>query len=398
MKQHDIESENKDKDQLLNIYLRVITDYLQVISTIMKIKVNFIYGVGDFVSKFSFISDFLGDFFSFFYPLQCLYNIWGPNNINAFYANLYLILSIYPIILLINTIFWVIRGYIKSQSIQWITRRFSLAIFLISYLVQPSFINAYFKYLNCINIGEKLFLKNYLVEQCWVGNHLFHFLIFIMPSLVFWMIGYPCLILYLLKLKMKRNIKLTFPKVEKNNNNNQMLSFFTDGLKEDFYYWEILLMFRKYVFIILSIFPLKKSLILNLWFLVIFSFVFLYFQVQKKPYVFSKAVSLSLFTNIIVLIAILGLTVLYIENNSFNQVLFLSIFVILNSILFLKWLYEIYKLKKNAVISKIESFKKSIGGVFLKKNISSLKKSSKGTSEFKVFKVNNQILSNFAPK
>ena len=63
-----------------------------------------------------------------------------------------------------------------DEAIQWINKRFFLAMFLISYMIQQSFINAYFKYINCINIGGKLFLKSYLVEECWVDSHFFPFL------------------------------------------------------------------------------------------------------------------------------------------------------------------------------------------------------------------------------
>lgn len=392
MKKLDKEKENKD--QVLNLYLRLMTDYFQVISTIVKIQVNFVYGIGDFFSKFSFISDFLGNFFSFFYPLDCFYSIFNLNDTKIFYVSLYFLLALYPVILFVNALFWGITGYFTKNSIQWIMRRYFLVIFLVSYMVQPSFINAYFKYANCINIDDKLYLKSYLVEKCWEDSHLLNFLILILPSLIFWMIVYPCLVLYLLRSKNKGSIKISTSKFAKNDNEHQMFSFFTDGLKENFYYWEVLLMFRKYVFIILSIFPLTATLTLNLWVLSLFSFGFLFFQAKKKPYKIEKALRISLITNITILIAVMGITVLFIENSAFNQMLFLSIFAILNLVVFFIWGYDIYKLKKSVLIDKIQSIKKTIGGVFSK-----IPRSLGSYQETKVLKLgHNQSISNFSNK
>lgn len=384
----EIDRENENKDEFLNLYLRIMTDYFQMISTIGKIKVNFIYGIGEFFENFYFISDFLGNFFLFFYPLDCFYSILAKSSsdTNVFYLNLYFLMSLYPLILLINISFWVIKGYLSKRTIHWIFRRFFLSIFLISYMVQQSFINAYFKYINCVSIEEKLYLKSFLLERCWIGNHLFHFSIFILPSLLFWMVVYPSIILFSIRAKRKE-AKLRRLSITKQITNYKMFSFFTDGLKENFNYWEILLMFRKYIFIILSIFPIANSLIINLWILCIFSFVFLFFYIEKKPYRFEHAINLSLFSNIIILIAVLGLTVLYVENNSFNQMMFISIFLILNIILFWKWGYDIYKIKKNDFWKKIQSLKKFLGQAF-SKNQSKSKDSEKCSQnqKTKVFK------------
>lgn len=394
-----MDKEKESKEQVLNLYLRLMTDYFQVISTIVKIQVNFVYGIGDFFSKFSFISDFLGNFFSFFYPLDCFYSIFSYSDTKIIYLNLYFLMALYPFILLTNAMFWGITGYFTKNSIQWISKRYFLVIFLISYMVQPSFINAYFKYANCTNIDDKLYLKSYLVEKCWEDSHLSHFLIFILPSLIFWMIVYPCLVLYLLRLKNEGSIKISTSIFARNNNDQQMFSFFTDGLKENFYYWEVLMMFRKYVFIILSIFPLTKTLTLNLWVLSIFSFGFLFFQVKKKPYKIENAQKISLCTNIIVLIAVMGITVLFIENSAFNQMLFLSIFALLNIVVFVKWGYDIYILKKKVFIEQIQSLKKKIGGVLSKSPFSKIPRSLGSLQEAKVLKVGqNQLISNFSNK
>lgn len=366
-------NENSEKDQFLNLYIRILTDYFQVISAIIKIKIKFVYGIGDFFTKFSFISDFIGNFFAFIYPLTCIYNIINVQDLNVFYINLYLLIAFSPFIMLINFLFWFGIGLLSKKSLKWIFQRIGTSLFLISYMVQPSLINAFFKYINCIEIEGELYLRNYLVEKCWVGRHLFYSLIFVLPSLFFWMIAYPLFILFILRKNRNITSSMRFSQIMKKGQN---LSFFSDGLSDNCYYWEILLMFRKYLFIILSFFPLSNNnLQINLWILSIISFTYLIFQMKKKPYLFNQAVKFSLFSNGVILTATLSILILLIQNSVANQMVILAYFSILNVTLILKWIYDVYTVKKKDIVSKLSSLKRTLGNAMKKqRSLASSKK------------------------
>lgn len=388
MKQLD--NENDNKDDFVNLYLRIITDYFQVISIISKIKLKFVYGIGEFFQTFSFVSDFLGNIFLLFSPIDCFYRFFGTNNneTDVLYFNLYLLLLFFPFLILINLLFWIVKAIITKNYKKWVLRRFFLVNFLVSYMFQQSFVNAYFRYINCTKIKEELYLRSYLIEKCWIGAHLFHFLVAVMPSLLFWMIIYPFIIIYFMRSKSKSTIFENSLSINIQPKYH-ILSFFTVGLKPSFYYWEILLMFRKYIFIILSLFPLTNDIILNLWILCIFSFVFLIFLAQKQPYENKKAFMISMFANLIILITFISLITLFIENNAYNQLMFLSIFATLNTFLFWKWGYDIYKMKKIAVIKKIQSLKQSLKNFFSQRKRKDLDKPSSMSRIFKKIAFSN---------
>ena len=348
-----LDKENDTQSRCMNLYIRILTDYFQILSTLFIINVNFSFGIGDIVDKFSYISAILGNFFTFFYPLNCIYHILVANS-DVVYLSLYFLTILYPIIFMLNLTFWGAFGYIKKIPYEIIRKRCFSSIFLISYMVQPSFINSYFKYIHCIKIGNTLYIADYLKEECWVGDHLLHFLFIILPSLGFWMVVYPLIVLTLLSQNQKKRIQNRYAKNEKK------FSFFTDGLKEQFYYWEILLMFRKYIFIILSIFNIYENMTFNIWLMGIFSFLSLLFQIEKNPYEFEQAVRISLFANTLILMTVLGILFLLINNSTGNQFSFICVFIFLNMILMVNWGNTIYKLKKKDLTNKLGALRKTL--------------------------------------
>lgn len=353
-----IHKENSPNARFLNLYIRILTDYFQILSALTKIQAKYIDEIGNFFENFSFVSDILGNFFSFLYPLECIYNLFEISNTNAFYLNLYVLLSVYPIIIFANLIFWGGKLYKNKNSHPLIFKKLTCLLFLISYLLQPSFINAYFKYIICIKIDGFDYLKIYLKERCWVSSHFYHFIALILPSLIFWMVIYPLGVLILIY-KNYKNLK--------KRNNHSIFSFFTDGLKPNFFYWEIWLMFKRYIFIILTIFPLVQSFLVNCWILCIFSFFVLFIQIKSNPYEFNLAFKISLFANAIILIGILGITVILIENTVYNQMILVVFFFLLNILLFFKWGYDIYNIKKYDIAETFTLLKSKFWGCCYKK-------------------------------
>ena len=374
-----------NKSKFVNLLIRIITDYFQILSTVLKIKITFLFGIGSFFDKFSLFSDFLGNFFSFLYPLDCFYSTFATKELNVFYINLVLLVFIYPIIFLLNLLFWIIWSSAKKKKFGEIKDNWFASLFLISYMLQPSFINEYFKYINCISIGDQLYVRSYLTEKCWEGTHLFYFCLLIFPSLFFWIIIYPTIILYLLRKEHINRLKKSILERDKDK-----FSFFKDGLKEDFYYWEILMMFRKYVFIILSIFPLSETMLLNLWAMSIFAFITLIIQIRENPFEFPKAIIISLIANGLILLTIIGMMLVLIKNSMINEFIIIFLFLTLNLYLLIKWIIDIFIIKIKEIELKVNSLKKSFEKVIRHSTVNSLLKSkeSKNNSFVKIKKSN----------
>ena len=352
-----------NNNQILNLYLRIMTDYFQILSALFRIKINFTFMIASILDKFSIVIDFLGNFFGLLYPLDCLYLKLANNNnnTNVFYLNLYLLVFLYPLIFVIHQIFWFIFAAIAKIPFSKIKEKCFLSLFLITYMLQPSFINAYFKYINCKKIGKDLFVKSYLQQKCWVGFHLFSCFVFVFPSLSFWMIIYPGYVFILLR-KNYKNIGST---TQNEKVKSTRFSFFTDGLKEEFYFWELFLMIRKYFFLILAVFPLSNStMIFNLWLMSIVSFCTLILQINYCPFEVENSVKMSLLSNGGILFCILSFIILSIDDSGFYQLKIVFLLTLYNLFMTGRWIYDVYMLKKREISLKIYSFKSSLKKLF----------------------------------
>ena len=356
-------------NQILNLYLRILTDYFQILSALFRINIHLSFGINSLFDKFSMFTDFIGNFFVFFYPLDCLYQRFATNyNTNVFYLGLYLLICIYPLIYIIHQMFWVIFAISAKISFSKIKEKSFLSLFLVSYMLQPSFINAYLKYINCKKIGNVLFVKSYLKEKCWEGFHLFHFLAFVFPALLLWMIFYPSYVFVLLRKHHKK--KIMSSSMKDKINSFTRFSFFTDGLKPEFYFWELFLMIRKYSFLILSVFPLSNStMVFNLCLMNIVSVFTLILQINYRPFAVENSLKMSILSNGGILFCVFSFFVLSIDNSAFYQLTIVFLLVLYNIILAGRWLYDVYMLKKQELSLKVELWKSSLRKMFKSKKL-----------------------------
>lgn len=316
-----------------------MTNYLQEMSAVFRIKVELAFGFGFVFEKFSFVSDFIGNFFAFLYPMDCIYQNFILENVA--YTNLMFLLILYPFIIFLIFLFWTILGFLSKKNVK--DRRTS-SIILISFMMQTSFINAFLKYLTCVEIDGQSYLKIHLKEKCWVESHIFYSIVFIVPFLFFWVVAFPLSIF--LTLYRKQQMK-GFDVVRKCSK----FSFFTDGLKSKYYYWEILLMFKKYILIILSVFPLSDKMLFNVFFMMIFCFISMLFQIRQNPYEFQQASKISTFMNCLILASTIFMCMMLLFDSFANQIFVITVFLISNVLLYLKWALDIYKVKKQDIES-----------------------------------------------
>ena len=93
---------------------------------------------------------------------------------------------------------------------------------------------------SCINVDGDLRLKNDLEVMCYKGEHIFWALGVGVPSIVVWGMGIP---LFALILLIKER------KIIESRATREKLGFLFRGYKTRFFYWEIVIMFRKIVLI-----------------------------------------------------------------------------------------------------------------------------------------------------
>ena len=111
--------------------------------------------------------------------------------------------------------------------------------------------------------------------MCFSAEHLKWVSFLVLPQLIFWLILFPGVILYYL---VKNSSKLDESSIK------ETLCFFYWGFKRDHYYWEFVILLRKYLIIVITIFIPMISNILGPMLIEIIFLISLKMQFEKSPY------------------------------------------------------------------------------------------------------------------
>lgn len=296
------------------------------------------------------------------------------------------------------------KFFFRKHKILSSDSKFLLYLIISIFIFYPLVIKSCFEMFDCIQLDPNLkstFLKIHLTQECWTTSHYKKIASTAIPGISIWGIGFP----YFLARMLKKNKKiLEFPsmfsitkkkrqtftnnllhnslerrRTEKLETKNMMdlikknheLSFFIRGYKSKFYYWESLIIVRK--FLLCLMITINDALSQEKKWMVIVSilFGFLYFTLSKKPYNTAKANYLENFS--LVCCVFSSVVCLILASNSAEKFKnALSIFtIILNSIFFifafgiLGYYYAIgfltfYKSMRNEINKKIEALGKKL--------------------------------------
>ena len=110
-----------------------------------------------------------------------------------------------------------------------------------------------------MRIEDKMRLYNDLEEICLEGDHVYVTVFIAVPGLILWAIGIP--LFFLRRLRLRREEIIEARKTIENERNDYLdyrfrmqLGFLTSGYRDEYYYWEIVLLLRKTVLVILMTF------------------------------------------------------------------------------------------------------------------------------------------------
>ena len=97
-------------------------------------------------------------------------------------------------------------------------------------------------------------------EICYQGTHFYIMVLVSIPGLLLWAVGIPIFALIKLKTNMKEMEEIKSHIKGKNNSEDLMksfkirLGFLRSGYEDKFYFWEIVLLMRKTVVVLLIVF------------------------------------------------------------------------------------------------------------------------------------------------
>jgi len=116
------------------------------------------------------------------------------------------------------------------------------------FIAYPNIMQFMLNIFKCIEIEGEMRLKADLEILCWSTHH--HLITFFvaLPSLIVWGVGLPILAFVWLTNKRAEIISAKSPDIK------ETYGFIFGGLKTDFYFWELVITFRKLILISVCIF------------------------------------------------------------------------------------------------------------------------------------------------
>lgn len=251
-----------------------------------------------------------------------------------------------------TTIFWLFR--IRYQK-KWFWM-LVLNFIIVSFLIQPTFITEMSEIFRCKELDKKMYVSSSLDCSCENETYINWRNYFFIPIICFWIFLFPLLCFWKL---FKNSKNLDNPQIK------LFFGFFYLGYQPEYYFWEIIIMYRKIFIIFISAIP--EDFIKSKGYIILFLNSFAtYLQKLKSPFIDKELNNLELKANYSSTLTIFfGLFYLVGISDQEKAVCFIGI-LIFNTIFLLSWLkflfYVSFKtLSENWIIKKCcPSFPKKI--------------------------------------
>lgn len=207
-----------------------------------------------------------------FTSYQCSYSS-GDNSIDSVFMN-QRVVCIAPIVLIIFCLLiWGLVAILK-RSIMYIKCHLVATYIVLHSAVLIQIFTTNLSILSCLEVENRKWLMSDTRVECWTGEHLETVLLYTLPSLLLWCVALPvALVIGIVK--------------ERKKNDDQTLirySFMCKGYKRYLYFWQFLIIFKKYL-ILLFIFMLSPESSTLTGVAMVYCFlIYIFAQMYYKPY------------------------------------------------------------------------------------------------------------------
>lgn len=144
-----------------------------------------------------------------------------------------------------------------------------------------------------MDIDSEIRVEMDLEIECWKGEHFLLGFGIGMPTLVVWGLGIPLFALIMLIRNSATLKELT---------TKEQFGFLYNGYKKEFYFWEIVIMYRKIIIIFISVFLSTYGVITQALVVFIMLIVFLTLNIKLRPFMLdslNELESISIVTQLI---------------------------------------------------------------------------------------------------
>eukprot|EP00347_Sterkiella_histriomuscorum_P017868 403347667 len=296
----------KDKQNITNIFLKIMLNHFQLIMMTSTFDFEWSQQILDFFTESKQVATVSTQIFSF----DCFLDTRGTNQtssdqnpfeyiptqdngfIRIFFQKLVMI-ALLPIILVLCSFgAWHLIRCISRRQFDVLGKAISSTV-IVLFLAHPSIIQYMFFNFKCKEIDGEERVLNDLEVLCWDTQHKFFSYFVALPSIFLWGLGIP-FFAFILMLKVKNNLDLIEVR--------EKFGFLYRGYRNDFYYWEIVIMYRKILIIFIAVFVKNFGVIAQALVVFIVLIAFLMTNTEKQPFS-TKALNdletLSLITSMI---------------------------------------------------------------------------------------------------
>ncbi len=258
-----------------------------------------------------------------------------------------LLITLFSIAILFVGLFgiWNLIAFFKKMPRKVFKIKLVTSVVVITYFLHSNYVNIFLRNLSCKEYENNQYLSSNLGQKCWDKEHMFFSSIITLPMVIIWMVLLPAIVYKLVVHNKKKKIE-SF---------SHVVRYFVNGFKEEYYYWEFVILLEKYIFILI---PLIFKNVANLPILILYTLLLLTYLIihaEVQPY------SLKVINNLQFLsyyASFISYFISIINSLSDNEqvLIFISIlYYVLNGGFYLFWISMYYKLVIKTKLLKIKA-------------------------------------------
>ncbi|CDW90149.1 UNKNOWN [Stylonychia lemnae] len=252
------------KRNVMSIFQKIFMNHLQLIMMTASFNYNWPAKVVEFFSSSQpvaqaqtqvlsvdcFINKGLGQ--SQISNEEITYQSFGSGITSSLLYLKLLMFAVLPFLLaILSYCFWMIVSC-KKQSENILKTKAVSSLVILLFLIHPTLVSFFFKAFDCIEVDGESRNKEDLQINCNTKQHQYFSLLIALPGLIVWGIGIP-FFAFALMFRKSKNLD--------NLETRAQYGFLFRGYKKQFYYWEIVIMYRKIILIFISVFVVSNGII-----------------------------------------------------------------------------------------------------------------------------------------
>ena len=248
-------------------------------------------------------------------------------------------MSLIPfLIIALIAVFWLIYAkfiYKKEKKLLYFIEHLLTSTVICVFSIQPSIINSLISLISCQEIGDKSYIKSYLLEECYTERH------------QNWMLGLflPAFLLYGLLMPLMALIYMFINKEHLYESNHiKKVGFLSNGFSYNKFYWEFLFFYRK-IFLIFIIEYISWNSSSKALLMILILWISLWYQAKDNPYLTSDLNSIDFKATFVSFVTIFAGLLSFQTDRAGVQIIVIIVVFFFNLLFLYYWLRRILIIK-----------------------------------------------------